>query len=102
MMRVVRHPCTGWQQDSLGETSSKVFGPDVTLRAAEVTPGGSSEGGAETDATVRTSATLYFAGRQVVTSPHDEWTVDGRRWEQAGEAEAWPLGTVVPITRRTG
>ena len=48
-----------------------------------------------------TALTLYFR-TPVTTSAHDEWTVDGRRWEQVGESAPWPKGTVISLTRRTG
>jgi len=99
---VTRHPCTGWETDSLGESSTKTFGPDVALTADEAAPGGSSEGDSSLDSAVATTQTLYFLSRSIETTAHDEWTVDGQRWEQQGEGAIWALGTVVNLGRRTG
>lgn len=98
---VVRHPLAEWVTDSLGESRSKTFGDDVPLTAWKIAPGSSIEPGPDTDTSVDTSLTLYFR-TPVTSSAHDEWTVDGRRWEQVGESAPWPKGTVITLTRRTG
>ena len=101
MMRAIRHPCVSWETDSLGETTARVFGPDQKVAAVAFAPSTSSETGADTDATVTTTATLYLR-TAVEANEHDDWTIAGHRWAQQGAAAAWPLGTVVTITRRTG
>lgn len=102
MKRVTQHPCIGWDTDDLGETTTKQFGPPIPRTVQEFAPGGSTEGGTDTDDTVRSRATLYFPGRRIATTSHDEWIIDGRRWEQDGDGDVWALGTVVTVTRRTG
>lgn len=104
---VIRHPLSDWESDSLGETTSQVFGPDVTVWADRFDPGGSTELNSRVDAAVETKPTLYFRS-DIDSSPHDEWTVRGLRYEQDGEAGRWrnprtgTVFTVVRLGRRTG
>lgn len=105
--KVTQHPFEQWVEDSLGESSEKLFGSDVEVVAYGFDPGGSTELSSGADAAVATNPTLYF-NRPVEASAHDEWTVRGLRYEQDGEAAVWtaPWGgrseTVIRLGRRTG
>lgn len=99
---VTRHPCVGFEEDSLGETSQPILGDSVEVEGARVAHGGSSESPTDTDSTVESNLSLTFRRRAVESTPHDEWTVRGLRYEQVGIGVQWPLGTVINLARRTG
>lgn len=110
MIPVTRHPFSEWVADSLGEGRTKSFGEDVGLFATVFDPGGSSTlRGSTTDTPVASNPTLYFRGQSIDASGHDEWTVDGLRYLQDGDAAKWRrhrtnrvAGTVIHLRRRTG
>lgn len=99
---VIRHPCIGFEEDSLGETSQPIFADQIEAKGARVAHGSSSERPTDTDDPVESSVSLTFRHRAVDSTPHDEWTVRGLRYEQVGVGVQWPLGTVINLDRRTG
>ena len=110
MIPVVRHPFTVWATDSLGEGRTKVFAQDVELAATDFDPGSSATlRGSTTDTPVTSAPTLYFRGLTIEASGHDEWTIDGRRYQQDGDSAFWRRhrtnrirGTVVRLRERRG
>ncbi len=110
-MIVTRHRCTGWVEDSLGESRVKRF-VDEQLDAFGFDPGQTTLAGQHADLTVATSPTLYFThlipGHEL--EEWDEWTIDGRRYLQDGAPlvwrDPWPDprldGVVVRMRRERG
>lgn len=102
MIEVIRHPWAAFTVDSLGESTAKQFHDDESWYASQISPGSSDESSDDTDTTITGRCQLLFAGKQVPSTGHDEWTVNGLRWEQDGASETWPMGTVIDLVRRTG
>lgn len=103
---VTRHPFTKFSGGPLMESRKKEFGADREVERAGFDPGVSTEPG--TDSTVTSNPTLYLDSLDN-PSPHDEWTVRGKRYEQDGEAlnpihpmTGWDPGWVVKLKRRVG
>lgn len=109
MERVVRHPFTGFESNSLGESRRKTFGPDVETWVDAVDDGPDATQPRGQDLTVLSRAVLYADGSPPTNwSAHDEWTARGRRWLQDGDTETWvdpftgPVGWSVRLARSQG
>lgn len=101
---VTRHPHTGWVQDRNGQdTNEPIFGTDQPIEKVDYADGdwAAEPGDSGLDSVVQTRATLFLPPN-TVTSPHDEWTARGLRWQQRGIGKDWRTGVVVLIERTVG
>lgn len=111
-MNVIRHRCTGWVEDSLGESRAKTFVDDTSLEAFAFDPGGTTLNASAGDVAVTSTPTIYFVTQIPAHEydEYDEWTVFGERYLQDGRPSHWddPFpghwlnGTVVKLERRRG